>query len=135
MNPSEAFAAIGLAAVACDGVLDGDEAAMLRQLLEARSPYRDLGDAVMAPMFDNLLARLQSGGWQGLITEAVPALTPPQQETAFAMAALLVHTNRSFDSVEQKMLARLAELIAVPAERCQQILEVMAVLHRDSLRD
>ena len=43
MNPGGAFAAIGLAAVACDGGLDGDEAAMLRQLLEVRSPYRDLG--------------------------------------------------------------------------------------------
>lgn len=134
MTPSEAFAAIGLAAVACDGVLDGDEAAMLRQLLEVRSPYRDLGDAVMAAMFDGLLGRLKSGGWEELIAEAAPVLTQPQQETAFAMAALLVHTNRSFKPVEQQMLARLGELIAVPADRCSAILEVMAVLHRDSLK-
>lgn len=133
MNPREAFAAIGLAAVACDGELDGDEAAMLRQLLEVRSPYNNLGDAVMATMFDGLLGRLQTGGWEELIAEAAPVLTLPQQETAFAMAALLVHTNRSFKPVERRMLARLGELIAVPAERCSQILEVMAVLHRDSL--
>ena len=134
MNPSEAFAAIGLAAVACDGELDGDEAAMLRQLLEVRSPYRNLGDSAMEGMFDGLLRRLQNGGWQDLVAEAAPVLTPAQQETAFAMAALLVHTNRSFKPVEQQMLARLAELIAVPQERCSAILEVMAVLHRDSLK-
>jgi hypothetical protein len=134
MNPSEAFAAIGLAAVACDGTLDGDEAAMLRQLLEVRSPYGQLGEAVMGAMFDGLLGRLRSGGWEQLLADAAPVLSPPQQETAYAMAALLVHTNRSFKPVEQAMLQRLGELIRVPAERCAQILDVMAVLHRDSLR-
>lgn len=134
MNPSEAFAAIGLAAVACDGALDADEAAMLRQLLEVRSPYSNLGDSVMGAMFDGLLGRLRTGGWEKLLIEAAPVLTPPQQETAYAMAALLVHTNRSFKPVEQEMLKRLGELISVPAERCSQILEVMAVLHRDSLK-
>ncbi|MCP9929989.1 tellurite resistance TerB family protein [Cyanobium sp. AMD-g] len=134
MNPSEAFAAIGLAAVACDGALDADEAAMLRQLLEVRSPYSNLGEAVMGAMFDGLLGRLRTGGWETLLMEAAPELTPVQQETAYAMAALLVHTNRSFKPVEQQMLKRLGELISVPADRCSQILEVMAVLHRDSLR-
>ncbi|MCP9797335.1 MULTISPECIES: tellurite resistance TerB family protein [Cyanophyceae] len=134
MNPSEAFAAIALAAVACDGALDGDEAAMLRQLLEVRSPYANLGEAAMGAMFEGLLGRLSSGGWEQLLAEAAPVLTAPQQETAYAMAALLVHTNRSFKPVEQAMLQRLGELISVPPERCSQILEVMAVLHRDSLR-
>lgn len=134
MNPSEAFAAIGLAAVACDGALDADEAAMLRQLLEVRSPYSNLGEAVMGAMFDGLLGRLRTGGWETLLMEAAPVLTPAQQETAYAMAALLVHTNRSLKPVEQQMLKRLGELISVPTERCGQILEVMAVLHRDSLR-
>ncbi|KEF42023.1 MAG: hypothetical protein ER33_08495 [Cyanobium sp. CACIAM 14] len=135
MTPREAFAAIGLAAVACDGALDGEEAAMLRQLLQLRSPYCDLGEVVMARMLDGLLERLRSGGWHELICEAAPVLTPLQQETAFAMAALLVHTNRSVQPVERQMLARLEDLIAIPPERCSQILEVMAVLQRDSLGD
>ncbi len=134
MTPSEAFAAIALAAVACDGVLDQGEATMLRQLLEVRSPYRDLGDAVMVPLFDGLLDHLQHAGWETLIAEAAPVLSMDQQETAFAMAALLVHANRSFQPAEKQLMARLAELIAVPPERCAQILEVMTVLHRDSLR-
>ena len=134
MNPSEAFAAVGLAAVACDGALDAEEAAMLRQLLEVRSPYSNLGEAVMGAMFDGLLGRLRTGGWETLLMEAAPVLSEPLQETAYAMAALLVHTNRSFKPVEQQMLKRLGELISVPPDRCTQILEVMAVLHRDSLR-
>jgi len=134
MNASEAFAAIALAAVACDGTLDAGEAAMLRQLLAGRSPYGDLGEAAMAKLFDGLLERLRSGGWEQLIAAAAPVLSAPQQETAFAVAALLVYANRSFQPVEQRMLARLGELTAVPEERSQQILEVMAVLHRDSLR-
>jgi hypothetical protein len=66
MNSSEAFAAIGLAAVACDRTLDAGEAAMLRQLLEVRSPYANLGEAVMGAMFDGLLERLLGISQTGL---------------------------------------------------------------------
>jgi hypothetical protein len=39
MTESEAFAAIALATVACDGVLGKDEAHALRRQLEYRTPY------------------------------------------------------------------------------------------------
>ena len=43
----EAFAAVALAAVACDGELASLEARSLRQQLEFRHPYRDWSDAAM----------------------------------------------------------------------------------------
>ncbi len=133
MTPSEAFAAIALAAVACDGSLDREEAHALRQQLEKRTPYRDLGEVAMGQMFDGLLATLRRDGWEALVSEAIPLLTSLQQETALAMAAELVHADRVVTDTEREMLQRMAAQMQVAAERSQQILEVIALLHRDSL--
>ncbi|MFZ0407249.1 MAG: tellurite resistance TerB family protein [Cyanobium sp.] len=133
MNSSEAFAAIALAAVACDGALDRAEAHALRQQLEKRSPYRDLSEMTMGQMFDGLLTSLRRDGWETLISEAIPLLTPLQQETGLAMAAELVHADRVVTDTERVMLKRMAAQMQLPAERSQQILDVIALLHRDSL--
>ena len=59
MTESEAFAAIALATVACDGVLGKDEAHALRRHLEYRTPYKDRSESEMATLFDQLLKRLR----------------------------------------------------------------------------
>jgi hypothetical protein len=133
MTPSEAFAAIALAAVACDGSLDREEAQALRKQLEKRSPYCDLSEVTMGKMFDSLLTSLRRDGWEALVSEAIPQLTPLQQETALAMAAELVHADRVETDTEREMLKRMAAQLQLPAERSQQILDVIALLHRDSL--
>lgn len=133
MTPPEAFAALALVAVACDGVLDRDEAQALRQQLEWRSPYRSLGEARMGEMFDRLLEQLQREGWQGLLAAAMPRLSPAQRESGLAMAAQLVHGNRVVDGAEQHMLERMAAEMDLPPERSRLILEVIALLNRDSL--
>lgn len=133
MTPSEAFAAIALAAVACDGVLDREEAHALRSQLEARTPYRGRSEESMGLLFDGLLERLRLRGWRDLVAEALPVLTPLQQETALAMAAQLVHSDRTVGPEEEELLRTLAEAMELSAERAAQILEVMAVLNRDSL--
>ncbi|MFM7314154.1 MAG: tellurite resistance TerB family protein [Cyanobium sp.] len=133
MTPEEAFAAMALIAVACDGALDREEAHALRQQLEARTPYRNLSEATMGAMFDDLLERMRRDGWQGLLAKALPALTPPQQETALAMAAQLVHCDRRVEEEELAMLGRMAEEMTLPPERSREILEVIALLNRDSL--
>ncbi len=133
MTPREAFAAIALVAVACDGTLDRQEAHALRQQLEDRSPYRQATEEEMGSLFDGLLQRLRSHGWQPLLAEALAALNAPQQETALAMAAQLVHCDRVVQPQEQELLAAMAGQLVVGAERAGQILEVIAILHRDSL--
>ena len=104
MTPSEAFAAIALAAVACDGSLDRDEAHALRAQLEARTPYRDRTEAAIGALFDGLLSELRAHGWEQLLTRAIPSLTAEQQETALAMAAQLVHCDRVVQPVEAELL-------------------------------
>ncbi len=133
MNPAEAFAAVALAAVACDGVMGHDEARALRGQLECRSPYSERSEESMGRLFDDLLGQLRSHGWRALLTSAIPALSLPQRETALAMAAQLVHCDRLVTAEEMELLREMAALTNLPAERAAQILDVIAVLNRDSL--
>jgi hypothetical protein len=87
----------------------------------------------MGSLFDRLLAQIRDQGWERLINEALPQLTLTQQETALAMAALLVHCDRVVDPAEQAMLRRMASQLKLPEGRAAQILDVIDVLSRDSL--
>ena len=133
MDSAEAFAAIALAAVACDGGLDHEEARSLRGQLEGRHPFSARSEESMGRLFDGLLDQLRSDGWRPLIGRAIPALSPSQRETALAMAAQLVHCDRMVADEEGELLRELASLMALPAGRAEQILDVIAVLNRDSL--
>lgn len=133
MTPSEAFAAIALAAVACDGALDAGEAQALRSQLEARTPFRNATEASMGALFDRLLSRLRQEGWPSLLATAIAQLNGPQQETALAMAAQLVHCDRIVQPVERDLLNSMAALMTIPPQRSAMILEVIVILNRDSL--
>ncbi|MEB3319047.1 MAG: tellurite resistance TerB family protein [Cyanobacteriota bacterium] len=133
MSPAEAFAAIALAAVACDGSVDHHEAALLRGMLEGRHPYQGRSEETMGLLFEGLLDQLQAAGWQALISRAITALNACQRETALAMAAHLIHGDRQVSAEERHLLDELATQMGLPDGRAEQILEVIAVLHRDSL--
>jgi hypothetical protein len=133
MTPSEAFAAIALAAVACDGCLDHEEARALRAQLEGRTPFRERSETSMGELFDRLLSQLREQGWERLLQQAIPCLSPDQQETALAMAADLVHSDRIVQPVEAELLRSMAAQLSIPAERSSTILDVITVLRRDSL--
>jgi hypothetical protein len=132
-NPAEAFAAVALAAVACDGVMGHDEARALRGQLECRAPFSGRSEESMGRMFDGLLQILRAEGWRALINTAMPALSQQQRETALAMAAQLVHSDRVVNPQELELLSEMAALTDLPADRAAQILDVVAVLNRDCL--
>jgi transposase len=133
MTPAEAFAALALVAVACDGSMDRAEAQALRQQLQSRSPYCNLSETSLAAMFEPLLERLRRHGWQALLRAALPVLSPSQQETGLAMAAQLVHCDQKLQEEERLMLEWMAAQMDLPPERSRQILDVIALLNRDSL--
>lgn len=133
MDCSEAFAAIALAAVGCDGQLGREEALALRSQLEFRTPFTTASEQAMGDLFDTLLTRLRQDGASGLIQAAAPALTLQQRETAFALAAHLVHADRQVQPVEQAFLQELGGVLAILPPRADQILDVIATLHRDAL--
>lgn len=132
-DAAEAFAAIALAAVACDGELASSEARSLRQHLEFRHPYRELGDAAMAALLDKLLLLQRQQGWQGLVQLAAPHLQADTAETALAVAASLTQADHVESTAELTFLQTLSSALAIEPDRATVILEVMAILNRDSL--
>ena len=133
MTTQDAFAAIALAAVACDGILGREEAHALRRQLEYRSLYCDSTEAGMGDLFDRLLKTLREKGVDGLIDEALPQLSALQQESALAVAAHLVHADRKVTEAEQQFLQRLAGLMTLADGEATMIVRAIAALNRDSL--
>ena len=133
MTESEAFAAIALAAVACDGVLGKDEAHALRRQLEYRTPYKDRSESEMAMLFDQLLKRLREHGSSQLIKDALPQLKAPQKETALAVAVQLVHADRTVTTEEQLFLNELAQSVDLPQGKAQAVMDAIMALNYDSL--
>jgi|TARA_B100001093_G_scaffold445258_1_gene448799 hypothetical protein len=133
MTESEAFAAIALGAVACDGVLGKDEAHALRRQLEYRTPYKERSESEMAMLFDVLLKRLRESGLDQLVQDALPHLTELQQETALAVAVQLVHADRTISSEEQTFLDALIQKVELPEGKAKTVMEAIMALNRDSL--
>ena len=133
MTDAEAFASIALAAVACDGTLGREEAHALRRSLEYRTPYKDRTEQEMGALFDRLLVTLREQGVNQLVTEALPALTPIQQETALAVAVQLTHADRDVSPAEQVFLNQLCDRLSLPDGRAVAVMEAIMALHRDSL--
>ena len=133
MTDAEAFASIALAAVACDGTLGREEAHALRRSLEYRTPYKDRTEQEMGALFDRLLVTLREQGVNQLVTEALPALTPIQQETALAVAVQLTHAYRDVSPAEQRFLNKLCDRLSLPDGRAVAGMEAIMALHRDSL--
>ena len=133
MTTPEAFAAIALAAVACDGKLGRDEAHALRCQLEYRSLYKDRTDAAMGELFDQLLLLLRDQGVQGLIDSALPQLNARQQQSALAVAAHLVHADRRITPEETDLLNQLSRQMSLPENEARMVIEAIEALNRDML--
>jgi hypothetical protein len=133
MNSAEAFAAIALAAVACDGSLGRDEAHALRTQLEYRSWYSSSTEADMGDLFDRLLHNLRDQGVGGLIEQALPVLSSSQQQSALAVAAHLTHADRNVTEEESAFLLDLSQRMALPAGEAASILVAIEALNRDRL--
>ena len=133
MNSAEAFAAIALAAVACDGSLGRDEAHALRTQLEYRSWYSSSTEADMGDLFDRLLHNLRDQGVGGLIEQALPVLSSSQQQSALAVAAHLTHADRNVTEEESAFLLDLSQRMALPEGEAASILVAIKALNRDRL--
>ena len=133
MTTQEAFAAVALAAVACDGRLGRDEAHALRCQLEYRSLYSDSSEAAMGELFDRLLLLLRDQGVDGLIASALPQLNARQQQSALAVAAHLVHADRKVTPEETEFLDQLTSQMSLPVNEARMVVQAIEALNRDML--
>lgn len=132
-DASEAFVAICLAAVGSDGQLNKAESHSLRQQLDWRTPYRSMGQTAMASLIDRLLQLWRQHGGEALVSWAVQGLSASQRETALAVALDLIAADRQLHPEEHRFIDSLTAAMALPPERTAAIVEVMGLLHRDSL--
>ena len=132
-SAADAFAAIALAAIAADGELSAVEARALRRQLEFRQPFRRFSDQQMGELLDRVLAQLRGSSCEALVKQATPLLSVEQRETALAVAAHLIHADHIETQSELSFLAQLQEVFGLDAIRSASILEVISLLHRDSL--
>lgn len=133
MEPSEAFAAIALAAVSWDGVLSSAGARSLRHALDYRQPFRTYDEAQMVRLMDTLLSDLRSKGSQHLTVEAAAVLSPTQRATAYATATEIMRSDGPLQADECNILGNLAEVLELDAELTAAVGRVMDVLHADLL--
>ena len=132
-SAADAFAAIALAAIAADGELSAVEARALRQQLEFRQPFRRFNDQQMGELLDRVLAQYRGSSCDVLVKQATSLLSTEQRETALAVAAHLIHADHIETQAELSFLAQLQETFGLDAMRSASILEVISLLHRDSL--
>ena len=133
MTAADAFAAIALAAVACDGTLGREEAHALRRQLEYRSFYRGCSDAEMGQLFDRLLRLLREQGVQGLIRSSLPDLSSHQQRCALAVAAHLIHADRKVTEEEIAFLDQLTLQVSLPDDEARMVVKAIEALNSDML--
>lgn len=129
----DAFAAIALAAVACDGELSAAEARQLRLLLEWRQPYCQRSAEAMGALLDRLLAILRQAGWEDLAAMATPLLSPQQRLTALAVACQLIWADHVALPTELRALEQLGVLLELDPGQTTAIVEAIGWLNRDSL--
>ena len=127
----QAFAAISLAALACDKAMDRDEVRVLKEQLLSRPSYAAMGDGDLSEMFQGLLADLRRFGIDSIVRAAVPLLSQHQRESSVAVVTQLLLSDGPLSSDEQVFLDSLAPLMGIEAQRLSAIVDVIALLFSD----
>jgi tellurite resistance protein len=130
LSPTEAFAAIALAAIASDGYLSDDEARGISSSLSRMKLFRSYPYEVMNRMFDKLLGMIRREGVGALVDAAKQELPYELQETAFAVATDLVLIDGVLTEEEKNFLNDLYQALGVSSEVATQIVEVMLIKNR-----
>jgi uncharacterized membrane protein YebE (DUF533 family) len=133
LSSAEAFAAIALAAAACDGYLSDDEARGISLALSKMKLFRSLPNEVVYKMFDKLLGILRHEGVTALVRAAKDSLPYELQETAFAIAADLILSDGYITEVEESFLEDLHQNLNIPDGTATQIIKVMKIKNRGSV--
>jgi hypothetical protein len=126
-----AFAAISLAALACDKIMDRDEVRILKEQLLSRPAYAAMSEGELSEMFEGLLVDLRHCGIDAIIKVAVSLLSQHQCETALAVATQLLMCDGPLCSDEKHFLDGLSRLLGLDLQRSSVIVEVIGLLFSD----
>ncbi|AKG20343.1 tellurite resistance TerB family protein [Calothrix sp. 336/3] len=130
LSPTEAFAAITLAAIASDGYLSEEEGRVISSTLSRMRLFKSYSNDVMVRMFDKLLGILRREGINTLFRVAKASLPHDLREAAFAVATDLVLADGIVAQEEQDFLNDLCLDLGIDSNVATQIVEVMLIKNR-----
>jgi hypothetical protein len=126
-----AFAALSLAALACDKTMDLDEVRILKEQLLSRPAYAAMSEGELSKMFEGLLVDMRHCGIDTIVKVAISLLSQHQCEAALAVATQLLMCDGPLSSDEQRFLDSLPLLMGLDYQRSSTIVEVVTLLFSD----
>lgn len=130
LTSAEAFAAITLAAVACDGHLSAEEAEAVALSLSKMQIFQNFSQSEMFALLEKLLEILRNNGLNALFNAAKDSLTEEMRESAFTVAADLVLADGNVTQDEHEFLSDLCQALGINRDIAMQVIQVMLIKHR-----
>lgn len=116
--------------MAADGHVAEAEMAMLQNLCAFSPLYARLPEGAVEHMIGDLLEDLKSRGADEVIGQTADVLTRDLCETAFCYAMRLAMVDGVLVHREKQALSEIAERLALPDAKVDQIIEVIAMMQR-----
>lgn len=124
-GPQDAFAAILLAASACDGHIADEEVQSLVTVLGRMKMYQHVPPHAFNGMMDRILGVLKRGGPEKLIEMSLPAVPPELKETVFCNACDIVLADGVVEPDEKAFIDDLMIKLEIDRNRAKTMVQVM----------
>lgn len=126
----QGFLGIAVCAVSSDGTLDPKEVAGLNQNILRLRMYDGIDKKAFDAMLQRLVDYAQQRGLETLLQASVRAIPADLKDSAFALGADLVLSDRRFASQESDFLERLRNALQVDPDVARKVVEVGAIRHK-----
>jgi tellurite resistance protein len=130
LTKEEAFAAVGFAAIAADGVITEEEARGFIIGLVRMKMFSNFNDHQMNALLNKLVNVIKKKGLEGLITMSNESLPADLKETAFAVATDLAFADGDVDETERNILTKVQQMMGIQEAQAMKIIEVMMIKNK-----
>ena len=130
LTKEEAFAAVGLAAIAADGAITEEEGRGFIVGLYRMKMFRNFNQNQMGNLLNKLTNIIQRQGFDVLIKMSNESLPSDLKETAFAVATDLVFTDGDVDATEQQVITKIQVMMGISEAQAMKIIEVMMIKNK-----
>jgi len=126
LSPVEAIVAVGLVAVAVDGIIEDIETESLLAVLQKIEALKEYSEDQFKALIDKIVKIGKEEGLGTLVNSSAEALTnQPLKEGALMTAVLVVASDGKVVDEEQEFIDYLLELFGISDERYDKILDNM----------
>lgn len=130
LSKEEAFAAVGFAAIAADGVITEEEARGFIVGLYRMKMFSNFSDNQMNALLNKLINVIKKQGLEGLVSMSNETLPADLKETAFAVATDLAFADGDVDQTERDILTKIQQMMGIPEAQAMKIIEVMMIKNK-----